>query len=411
MNTWAQGFMDKLYASPSPPGVAAEMVLAALNTNLHVYGVSPALSVLEKDVTRALAGLFGLEGARAGGVSQPGGSAANAMSLNVARGVMFPETKEEGVRGRRLVMFTSEHGHYSAEKAALMAGLGTRAVRTVRVDKEGRMRVDELERLVMEAREKGEEPFYVNATAGTTVLGSFDPFEAIAEVCRKYGLWFHVDGSWGGALVFSEKQKHKLKGVEKADSIAFCAHKMLNVPLTCSFLLGKDLKEFHQSMSLPAGYLFHNDPDTNESGGAEKVWDLADLTAQCGRRGDSLKLAFTWIYYGTKGLETYVDHGFEVAAHLASLITANPRFTLVSQKPPPSLQVCFYIDKQNKRDENDRTTERIVKSLVPRGFMTDYAPGEAGKFFRVVVNGQTRKGTVEGLMKAIEEVADDVKNS
>ena len=79
---------------------------------------------------------------------------------------------------------------------------------------------------------------------GTTVFGSFDPLDEIADVCQKYGLWMHVDGAWGGSVVFSEKQRHKLKGIERADSIAICPHKMMNVPLSCSFLLGKDLREF-----------------------------------------------------------------------------------------------------------------------------------------------------------------------
>ena len=156
-------------------------------------------------------------------------------------------------------------------------------------------------------------------------------------------------------------------------------------------------------MTLPAGYLFHNpDEDGNgpdesalDNGAAEAhpnmeheangYWDLADLTPQCGRRGDSLKLALSWTYHGTEGLGAYIDHGFEMAAHLADLVSSNSSFSLLSSNPPPCLQVCFYYNKQSDKDRNSKTTEAITKALIPRGFMVDFAPGEEGKFFRVVV--------------------------
>ena len=425
VNTWNQGFLDKLYASPTPVGLAADTLLTALNTNVHVYEVSPALTLVEKEICRAIASMFGFNGPYSGGVSQPGGSAANQSSMIIARNTLFPETKIEGYGGRRFVLFTSEHGHYSVEKAAQMFGFGSNAVRSIPVDKQGRMQPGALEAAIELAKIEGETPFYVNATAGTTVLGSYDPLDKIADVCQRHNLWMHVDGSWGGSIVFSEKQRHKLKGIERADSIAICPHKMMNVALTCSLLLGKDLRQFHKAMSLRAGYLFHSgdDEDTDSadvngevgSGIKEEVeefWDLGELVPQCGRRGDSLKLALSWIYYGTSGYGAYIDHGFEMASYLASLILSNPNFTLVSENPPPCLQACFYFHKQTGADHqrrNNAITEQIRKALVPKGFLIDYAPGEEGKFFRVVVNGQTRKETVESLMRAIEEVGASVE--
>ena len=127
------------------------------------------------------------------------------------------------------------------------------------------------------------------------------------------------------------------------------------------------------------------------------------------RHADSLKLALSWIYYGTEGYSAYIDHGFEVATHLASLLSSNAKFTLVSEDPPPCLQVCFYFNKQSNPEHNSRITEEVTRALEPRGFMTDYAPGEDGKFFRVVVNGQTRTETVEGLVKAIDDVGSSLK--
>lgn len=413
VNTWDQGFIDKLYANTTPVGLAADLLLSSLNTNVHVYQVSPALTILEKTVTKAVATMLGFNGLNAGGVSQPGGSAANQSSMVIARNNLFPETKEEGNGNRRFVLFTSAHGHYSVEKAAQICGFGSKAVRAIDVDERGCMMADVLEAAIREAKHAGETPFYVNATAGTTVLGSFDPIDAIAYVCGKHNLWLHVDGSWGGSVIFSEKHRYRLKGIEKANSVTICAHKMLNVPLTCSFLFAKDLRQFHKGMTLPAGYLFHSPEDVNGPDPDQEIeyWDLADLTPQCGRRGDSLKLALTWLYYGTSGLAAYIDHAFEMAAYLASLVKANPRFTLVSENPPPCLQVCFYFHKQESTEKNSKRTAQIVQSLVTRGFMTDYAPGPDGKFFRVVVNGQTRRETMDGLVKNIEEIGRQMYNA
>ncbi|KAK5240611.1 Glutamate decarboxylase 2, partial [Cryomyces antarcticus] len=152
VNTWDQGFMDKLYASTNAVGVASELLLAVLNTNVHVYQVSPVLTVIEKTTSRAFANLFGFTGPHAGGISQPGGSASNQTSIVVARNTLYPETKEQGIGNKRFVLFTSAHGHYSLEKAAQMFGFGSNAVRSVEVDGGGRMKADKLDEMIEAAK-------------------------------------------------------------------------------------------------------------------------------------------------------------------------------------------------------------------------------------------------------------------
>lgn len=405
VNTWDQGFMDKLYGSTNAVGVASELILAVLNTNVHVYQVSPALTIIEKLTAQTLAGIMGLGGPHAGGINMQGGSASNTTSIVIARNALYPDTKEQGnsAAGRKLVMFTSAHGHYSVEKAAQMLGLGSSAVQSVPVDSEGRMITSELESLVNTAKSEGKTPFYVNATAGTTVLGSYDSFEPIADICKKHNLWLHVDASWGGPAIFSSTHKHKLDGSERADSIAINPHKMMGVPLTCSFLLAADIRKFHKANTLPAGYLFHKEADNETAGG--EVWDIADLTLQCGRRGDSLKLALSWTYYGREGYEQQINAAFDTAAYMASQITETENLLLVSTNPPPCLQVCFYYAPHGQLCPepagNTQATTNIARKLINSGFMIDHAPGEKGNFFRVVVHVETRRETVDGLLKAI----------
>lgn len=379
--------------------------------------------MIEKHTAKTLAGLFGFTGPRAGGVTCQGGSSSNLTSIVVARNTLYPECKTQGnncVPGS-FVLFTSVHGHYSVEKAAVTCGLGSAAVWTVPVDKTGRMQPSALRELVLRAKSEGKTPLYVNATAGTTVLGSYDPFEAIAAICAEFNLWLHIDASWGGPAIFSPTQRHKLAGSHLANSLTINPHKMMNAPVTCSFLLGPDTAIFHRANTLPAGYLFHadapqngTDPTTTTTtpSNPPEVWDLADLTLQCGRRADSLKLALSWIYHGTAGFERQIDNAFAMAAYLAELITDHEDFVLVSENPPPCLQVCFYYAPGGRLAEEDaentRRTRVMVERLVSRGYMVDYAPGERGGFFRIVINALTLRGTVEGLVKGLVAVGREV---
>jgi glutamate/tyrosine decarboxylase-like PLP-dependent enzyme len=220
---------------------------------VHVYQVSPALTLIEKTITLRLANLFHL-GPLSGGISQPGGSASNASSLVIARNTLYPSTKTSGLGGMRFALFTSAHGHYSLEKAAQMFGFGSDAVVSVPVDPLGRMIPSELESLIQESKAKGEIPLYINATAGTTVLGSYDPLDEVADVCERHNMWLHVDGSWGGCVIFDEElARDRLKGVERAHSVSVTPHKMLGVPMTCSFLLVREMRWAWEAMTLPAG--------------------------------------------------------------------------------------------------------------------------------------------------------------
>ncbi|KAI0146305.1 pyridoxal phosphate-dependent transferase [Xylariaceae sp. FL1272] len=415
VNTWDQGFLDKLYSSTNAVGVASELVLSVLNTNVHVYNVSPALTVIERQTAKSLAALFGFDGPRAGGITCQGGSSSNLTSVVVARNTLYPDCKEHGNGSHRFALFTSQHGHYSVEKAATILGLGKAAVVSIPVDEAGCMIPGALREAVVEAKRNGRTPFYVNATAGTTVYGSYDPIRSISAICKEFGLWLHIDGSWGGSVIFSAKHRPKLDGSELANSLTVNPHKMLNVPVTCSFLLTNDLRVFKKANTLAAGYLFHNDEDaedTEDEEGPTEYWDLANLTLQCGRRGDALKLALAWIYYGAGGFEKQIDHAFAVASELATSVRQHLDLQLVSSNPPPCLQVCFYHAPggalvENAKENTSRTTQ-TVKRLVSRGFMIDHSPGPHGNFFRVVVNCQTLKGTVDGLLKAITEIGGDV---
>ncbi|KIW00928.1 hypothetical protein, variant [Verruconis gallopava] len=408
VNTWDQGFMDKLFSSTNAVGVASEYLLAILNTNVHVYQCSPVLTLVEKYTARALAELVGFENAPyMGGICQNGGSASNSLSILVARNTMFPQTKTDGYGEKKFVLFTSKHGHYSVEKAAQMFGFGSHAVRSVPVDIEGRMIPTELSKMIKKSRESGETPFYVNATAGTTVLGSFDPFDELAAICKSENLWLHVDGSYGGSILFSENlRKDRMRGLCKADTFAITPHKMLGVPITCSFLIGRDMRQFYAANTIDAEYLFH------QSNHESATYDLGHFTPQCGRKGDALKMFLGWLFYGRQGYGQKLECAYEMANHLYRVLSTRENVVMVSKYPLPCMQVCFYWARDGrlseKKEVNSRITERIANRLISMGFMIDYAPGEQGKFFRVVINREVRRETIEALVRAIEKAAQQV---
>ena len=478
VNTWSAGFLDKLYASTDAPGVAAELILASLNTNAYIYAVAPALTLVEKHVTNALAKLFGLTYLHAGGVSLPGGAASNMTSLLVARNVMFPVTKTEGLAALRepLAIFVSAEAHFSVPAAARTLGLGSSSVHYIPVDSDGAMSPSALDEAIQATRAQGRRPFYVCATAGTTVRGAYDPLPAIADICARHRLWLHVDACWGGPVIFSSRHQHKLAGSARAHSIAVNPHKMLGVPLTCSFLLSADLRAFSSANKLTdAGYLFHNAPPASSEPSAAAtvngtghtiadlakpglldaepasadVFDLASLTPQCGRRADSLKFHLAWVYHGSAGSAGFaamVDRALAAAAYLAQRLRARPDVQVLGVGDPPCAQVCFWYvggrgdDARASIAEGDdakwatrrslrdvrwatgemqsvysRVTRAIVRGLVTRGWMIDFAPGikgpngeERGEMMRAVMNRSSGKALVDGLVKAIREVGTEV---
>ncbi|KAI8992262.1 pyridoxal phosphate-dependent transferase [Pilobolus umbonatus] len=414
VNSWNPRFMDKLYAGTNPIGVIAELLLAVLNSNGHVYHVSPVLTLMEIEVTKATGKLLNM-GKNAGGLLCPGGSASNSLAMITARNTMYPMIKKEGYLPHpfnikatygKLKIFTSVHSHYSIVKSVQLMGLGSDNIVKVPVDKSGRMSVRDLERLVLESLAEGETPFFINATAGTTVLGAFDPIRSIATVAKKYGCWLHVDGSWGGSVVFSEnvmKNKDWLDGSELADTFTLNPHKLLGVPLQCSMLLTphKGHLLFAESNALAADYLFHGNP-----------YDLGAGTIGCGRRPDAAKVFLAWKYY---------DRALTSAADFTTLVRERQHkgFLLV-RDPSTFLQVCFWFvppslchqlpEWKNAQEYNKKMsiiTKELHRKINESGeFQVDHAPLEnEPDFFRIVINAPAVNihRDLERLLDAIEE--------
>ena len=219
----------------------------------------------KKEIINQVCEIVGYDTDRAGGTIPSGGSMSNMMAMIMARDAYDLNIRAEGNPGK-MIAYTSKESHYSVPKNAALVGIGRRNVRFIKADEKGKMIPELLENQIQKDLEAGFVPFFVNATAGTTVMGAFDPIQELSLICKKFDLWLHVDGAYCGSVIFSEKYKHLVNGLEEADSFSVNAHKMLNTPLTCSIVIAKDKKHLYNSFSNDAEYLYQTGDDDNNFG-------------------------------------------------------------------------------------------------------------------------------------------------
>ncbi|MBR9800469.1 aminotransferase class V-fold PLP-dependent enzyme [bacterium] len=322
------GHMDPL---PSTSSIAASLITAAVNNNLLSREMSPIFSELEQRLLRALANLFGLP-STAGGMLQSGGSLCNLQALTVARNVHF-DIHTRGLAGieKPPVLFASERCHSSIQKAAMVLGLGTQAVVPVPTDERGKMRMDALEKCISETRSAGQAPFAVVATAGTTVTGNIDPLPETAEICRRENLWFHVDASYGGAMVFSDQLRPLLNGIELADSVTFNPQKWCYVTKACALVLFRDEQILDRAFRIAAPYMSLNEEHGHVN--------LGEWGIQGTRAPDIAKWWLTLLQLGQSGLAELVDHSCQLTELLLAEI--RQREFLEIATPPEMNIVCF----------------------------------------------------------------------
>jgi len=331
VRTGHRQYFNQLWSGFSLPGLLGEIVTSLTNTSMYTYEVAPAASVIETVLVEKMGKIVGFKDPD--GIFVTGGSNGNLIAMLMARNLKSPELAGQGVQKETpLVAFISDQAHYSFEKAANITGIGVDNIHKVPTDKLGRMVPQKLEEAIQYQMQKNKRPFFVGATAGTTVNGAFDPLEEMALITKKYDLWLHVDGSFGGSVILSPKHRHLLKGCEKADSYIWNPHKMMGVPLICSVLLTKKKGILRRTfMSSGTGYIFH---DSEFS-----AYDLGPMSMQCGRRVDAFKLWLCWKFNGDKGYANRLNTFFELAAFAESWVESNPRLELMA--PRSSVTVCF----------------------------------------------------------------------
>ena len=380
-------FFNQLFGGRQGKAVLGDLLAVLLNNSMYTYKVAGPQVGIEQEIIRQSCNLIGY-GPDSNGTFPTGGSMSNYMALIMARDAKDSRCRSEGM-SKPLVIYTSKESHYSNAKNASFAGMGRKSIRYIKADSKGRMIPSKLQEQIQEDLKNGLIPTYVNATAGTTVLGAFDPLNEIADITERYKLWLHVDGAYCGSVLFSDNYKHLIKGAERSDSFSYNAHKMLGTPMTCSVILVKDKKQLHDSFSNEADYLYQTDGDD---------FNLGKTSFQCGRRNDALKFWTLWKSVGTIGLKQIVNQQFELAEIALEYVKSNDDYTVYSFED--SISICF-----NYKDIDPMTLCTVLyeNQITVVGF----GAFENDTFIRLVtVNANNEKADILNFFKVLEEFVD-----
>lgn len=232
------------------PAALGDYLAAIFNRYAGVFYGSPGAVRMENQLLRWLCELVGLPQS-AGGNLTSGGSIANQIAIAAARDA-------KGLKARdfdRMVIYTTKQVHHCVHKAINMVGLREAVKRNVPINEHFQMDTKALEKQIQQDRNNGLLPFMVIASAGTTDVGAVDPLAAIAEVCKRFGLWFHVDAAYGGFFVLCPETKAQFKGIEEADSIVVDPHKGLFLPYGTGAVLVRNVQQLYDSQHMEASYL------------------------------------------------------------------------------------------------------------------------------------------------------------
>ncbi len=351
------GFLAYISGAGTVPGAVADLLASGLNANVGGWMLSPAATEIELQLVRWLAGRFGLP-AGAGGQLVSGGSLANLSALKLARDHADPDVRVNGLRGgSTLTVYASEEAHFTIDRAADALGLGESAVRKVAVDDRLAMRVDHLERLIADDLAAGARPLAIVATAGTTGTGAIDPLEEIADVAARVGAWLHVDAAYGGAAVLSDTLGPLLRGIERADSITFDAHKWLYAPAVSAVVLARDGATLSRSFSAHASYV------AQDREIADRGVDLGFEGLQLSRGFAALRVWVSLLAHGRAAYARRIEHDVALTDWLADRIEETPDVELAC---PPSLSICCFRYRPSGVDDEgylDRLNTRVMTEL------------------------------------------------
>jgi len=377
-------FFNQLFGGRHSKAILGDLLSVMLNNSMATYKIAGPQVAVEKEIIKQVNNLIGYpEGC--GGTFPTGGSMCNFMSLVMARDKKDAEIKNKGMQGK-LLAYTSENSHYSIAKNAAFTGVGRDNIRYIKSNENGKIDVAGFKQQVKSDIENGFVPFYINATAGTTVLCAFDNVAELAPICKEYNIWLHLDGAFGGSVIFTEKYRHLVNGIEFTDSFCFNAHKTLGAPLSTSTLLVKDNRDLYNSFNNDASYLYQTDDEN---------YNLGQTSFECGRRNNALKLWTLWKAIGTNGIADIVEHEFELANTARNYVKENTDYTLYSFDD--SLSVCFnYKDF----DPEDLCTKLYQHNKLMVGFGYFKKQG----FVRLVtINGENTHENILNFFKVLEE--------
>jgi L-2,4-diaminobutyrate decarboxylase len=396
------GYLAHQVGVPHPTAALGSLIDGLTNNAMAIYEMGPAAAAIEffvinlllekvgwqkmpEDVTRRLTYAHG------GGVLTHGGSLANLTALLTARNHLDNSLGQSGGTPD-LAILAPAGAHYSVAKAAGIMGIGEKNVIALATDGTGRVKAAGLEKAFQQAVDNGKRIVALVANACSTATGLYDPIDEIADFCAAKGIWLHVDGAHGAAVLFSRKHRHYLNGLHKADSVILDAHKMLRTPTVCACLLVKDAKTLDHAFEHTASYIFH---EKKQPG-----FDFIQQTVECTKAGLGLKFYLALAAMGEEGIESYLDrqHALTLAAY--DLFASRPEVELPCR--PESNILCFRLAGTD-------ALQLLVRDLLLEDgrFYISSTELEGRRFLRlVIINPHTELEDLRQLLDLIQTLAE-----
>jgi len=337
-------------------GALAEFLAAVMNSN--AAGGNHAAVRVERQVIDWIKAMLGFP-ATASGLLTSGASMANLIGLAVARdaGAGF-DVREAGMAAapQPLVAYASSEAHSSNGRALELLGLGRAGLRRIPARDDFTFDVAALEAAIAADRAAGLRPLCVIGSAGTVNTGAIDDLAALAALCRREGLWFHVDGAIGAVAVLADSVRPRLAGIERADSIALDLHKWMHMPFEAGCVLVRDADAHHRAFAMAAEYL-----EPCERGLAGDQPGFHEYGVQTSRQFRALKVWMTVKEHGLDRFGRLIARNVEQARALGARVTAEPRLELLA---PVSLNiVCF---RYNPGGQDDASLNRLNREIMIR---------------------------------------------
>lgn len=368
-------------------GAYSELLAASMNTN-NGGGNHIAVHV-EKQVLEWIKEMLQFP-ASASGVLTSGCSAANLIGLTVARNTKADfDLRRKGLKmaPKNMVLYASEEAHSSIQKAVELLGLGSEALRVLPVNNQFQMDITKLEAAIIKDRESGFSPFCIVGAAGTTNTGSVDDLKALASICRREKLWFHVDGAFGAWARLSPKTKRVVAGMELANSLALDLHKWMYMPYEIGCILVREEKQHRKAFCLTPKYLAHEKDEQGVAGG-DLPW-FSDYSYELSRGFRALKAWISIKEHGSKKYARIIQQNIDQALYLGELIKASPQLELSA---PISLNiVCFrFVSSDLTGLLLDEINKEIAIDLQERGIAVLTGTIINGKYVLRVANTNHR---------------------
>ncbi len=320
-------FMGYITSSPAPIGILADLLASAINQNVGAQILSPIATEIEKQTVKWLAEFIGVSSSY-GGILVSGGNMANFTGFLAGRTEKAPKSiKEEGISNsdKKLTVYCSKSTHTWVDKAAILFGLGSNAIRWIPTTSTNQMDIMALEKRIASDLANGNHPMMIVGTAGDVSTGVVDDLNKLNEISKKHNMWFHIDGAYGIPAAVIPSLKSMFEGVEGADSIALDPHKWLYSPLEAGCTLVKDPQHLINTFSShPEYYKFDNME-------GETTHNFYEYGLQNSRGFRALKVWMALQQIGREGYVKLISEDIALSKMMFDLANAHPEIDALTQ--------------------------------------------------------------------------------